>query len=177
MAKKRVVAALALLLSMVLILPCFVGCDNAPEERNCPKMITYDDNFIRGPFYSYYPPRTLTLALRNGVDFECCVIGEPFAFENKQKTQTVKSGEGLLIAALLRYDVATDGYVTIIAKQSDHIVGYAVLLIKVDFPEDSTIEHGWYVSTLKAVEFPRNFFSYQEITEEYVQEQFNELMK
>lgn len=177
MTKKRVVAALALLLSMVIILPCLTGCDNAPKERNCPEMITYDDNFIRGRAYSYCPPRTLTLALRKGVDFECCVIGEPFIFENRQKTQTVKSGEGLLIAALLRYDVATDGYVTIIAKQSDHIVGYAVLLLKVNFTEDETSPNGWYVSTLKAVEFPRSFFSYQDITEEYVQEQFEELIK
>ncbi len=177
MAKKRVTAILTLLLSMVLILPCFVGCGNAPKERNCPEMITYVDNFIRGPFYSYCPPKTLTLSLRKDVDFECCVIGEPFIFENKQKTQNIKSGEGLLIAALLRYDVATDGYVTIIAKQSDHIVGYAVLLLKVDFTEDETSPNGWYVSTLKAVEFPRIFFSYQKITEEYVQEQFKKPTK
>ena len=183
MAKKRVTVLLTLLLSLVLILPCFVGCGNAPKEKDCPKMVTYDDNFIRGPFFSYCPPKTFTLALRNCVDFECHVIGNPFIYGNEQKVQSVRSGESLLIKAEFSdqtgkpYDLSADGYVTIIAKESDHIVGYAVLLLKVNFTEDETSPNGWYVSTLKAVEFPRSFFSYQDITEEYVQEQFKKLIK
>lgn len=42
MAKKRVTAILTLLLSLVLILPCFVGCGNAPQEKNNPSMVTYE---------------------------------------------------------------------------------------------------------------------------------------
>ena len=183
MAKKRVTALLTLLLSLVLILPCFVGCGNSPKEKDCPKMVTYDDNFIRGSFFSYCPPKTFTLALRNCVDFECRVIGDPFIYGNEQKVQTIRSGESLLIKAEFSdqngkaYDLSADGYVTIIAKESDHIVGYAVLLIEPYSEENSDTVLGWQVSTLKAIEFPRIFFSYQEITEEYVQEQFQKLIK
>ena len=189
MTKKRVIAALALLLSMVLILPCLTGCGNAPKEKECPKMTTYVDNFIRGPSFSYDPPAEITLSLRKDVIFECHVIGDPFELLrdktwDKTKDITVKSGENLFIKAKFKndqtgelYDRTTDGYVTIIAKQSEHIVGYAVLLIKADIFENVHTENGWRVSTLKAIEFPRIFFSYQEITEEYVQEQFKKLIK
>lgn len=175
MAKKRVIATLALLLSLVLILPCFVGCGNAPEEKDCPEMVAYDDNFIRGPFLSYCPPKTFTLTLRKEVNFECNLIGDQFLFADEQKEQTIKSEESLLILAH-SYEI-TNGYVTIIAKESDHIVGYAVLLIKVDFTEDSTIANGWHVSTLKAVEFPQIEGQYQDVSEEYVQRQFEKLTK
>ena len=189
MAKKRVVAALALLLSMVLILPCFVGCGNAPKEKNCPEMTTYVDNFIRGPLFSYDPPAEITLSLRKDVIFECHVIGDQFELLwdktwDKTKDITIESGENLFIKANFGkdqtgkpYDLSTDGYVTIIAKESDHIVGYAVLLIKADFAEDETSPNGWYVSTLKAVEFPQIEGQYQDVSEKYVQRQFKKLMK
>ena len=188
MAKKRVTVLLTLLLSLVLILPCFVGCGNAPEEKDCPEMITYDNNFIRGPLFSYNPPAEITLSLRKDVIFECHVIGDQFELLrdktwDKTKDITIESGESLLIKAEFSdqtgkpYDLSTDGYVTIIAKEYDHIVGYSVLLIKVDFPEGSTIEHGWYVSTLKAVEFPQVDGQYQDVSEEYVQRQFKKLTK
>lgn len=189
MAKKRVTVLFTLLLSLVLILPCFVGCGNAPKEKDCPEMTTYVDNFIRGPLFSYNPPAEITLSLRKDVIFECHVIGDPFELLrdktwDKTKDITIESGENLLIQAYSYedqtykpYDLSTDGYVTIIAKESDHIVGYSVLLIKVDFPEGSTIEHGWYVSTLKAVEFPQIDGQYQDVSEEYVQRQFKKLIK
>ena len=189
MAKKRVTALLTLLLSLVLILPCLTGCDNAPKEKDCPKMTTYVDNFIRGPLFSHNPPAEITLSLRKDVVFECHVIGDPFELLrdktwDKTKDITIESGENLFIKANFGkdqtgkpYDLSTDGYVTIIAKESDHIVGYSVLLIKVDFPEGSTIEHGWYVSTLKAVEFPQVDGQYQDVSEEYVQRQFKKLTK
>ena len=188
MTKKRVVAALTLLLSMVLILPCLTGCDNAPKEKECPKMITYDDNFIRGPAFSYNPPAEITLSLRTDVDFECNVIGDPFELLwdktwDKTKDITIESGENLFIKANFGkdqtgkpYDLSTDGYVTIIAKESDHIVGYAILLIKSDFSYGSS-PNGWYVSTLKAVEFPQIEGQYQDVSEKYVQRQFKKLMK
>ena len=187
MAKKRVTILLTLLLSLVLILPCFVGCGNAPKEKDCPKMVTYDDNFIRGSFFSYCPPKTFTLALRNGVEFECHVIGDPFELLwdktwDKTKDITIESGESLLIKAEFSdqtgkpYDLSADGYVTIIAKESDHIVGYAVLLIKSD-SSDPSHTLGWYVSTLKSVDFPQVDGQYQDVSEEYVQRQFKKLTK
>ena len=188
MAKKRVTVLLTLLLSLVLILPCFVGCGNAPEEKDCPEMITYDNNFIRGPAFSYNPPAEITLFLRTDVDFECHVIGDPFELLwdktwDKTKDITIESGKSLLIKAEFSdqtgkpYDLSTDGYVTIIAKQSEHIVGYAVLLIKADIFENVHTENGWHISTLKAIEFPQIDGQYQDVSEEYVQRQFKKLIK
>ena len=188
MAKKRVTVLLTLLLSLVLILPCFVGCGNAPKEKNCPEMTTYVDNFIRGPAFSYNPPAEITLSLRKDVVFECHVIGDPFELLwdktwDKTKDITIESGENLLIQAYSYddqtykpYDLSADGYVTIIAKESDHIIGYAVLLIKSDSSDPSNT-HGWYVSTLKSVEFPQIDGQYQDVSEEYVQRQLKKLIK
>ena len=188
MAKKRVIVTFALLLSMVLILPCFVGCGNVPKEKDCPKMTTYVDNFIRGPLFSYDPPAEITLSLRKDVIFECHVIGDQFELLwdktwDKTKDITIESGENLFIKANFGkdqtgkpYDLSTDGYVTIIAKESDHIVGYAILLIKSDFSYGSSA-NGWFVSTLKSVEFPQIDGQYQDVSEEYVQRQFKKLTK
>ena len=188
MAKKRVTILLALLLSLVLILPCFVGCGNVPQEKDCPKMTTYVNNFIRGPFFSYDPAAKITLSLRKDVVFECHVIGDQFELLwdktwDKTKDITIESGENLFIKANFGkdqtgkpYDLSADGYVTIIAKESDHIVGYAVLLIKSD-SSDPSHTLGWYVSTLKSVDFPQVDGQYQDVSEEYVQRQFKKLIK
>ncbi len=186
---KRVTVLLTLLLSLVLILPCFVGCGNAPQEKDCPKMTTYVNNFIRGPFFSYDPAAKITLSLRKDVVFECHVIGDQFELLwdktwDKTKDITIESGENLFIKANFGkdqtgkpYDLSADGYVTIIAKESDQIVGYAVLLIKPYSEENSDTVLGWQVSTLKSVEFPKIGGQYQDVSEEYVQRQFKKLTK
>ena len=179
MAKKRVTALLTLLLSLVLILPCFVGCDNAPEEKNNPNMVTYEYTHIYGKILSSYRSLTVTLSLSSNVEFECHAIGEYFFIDKELKDKTIKSGE------ILYLDVdyielpqnPPNGYVTIIGKNGDNIVGYSVLLLKSLFDRNENIFIGWNLETLKSVEFPQIDGQYQDVSEEYVQRQFKKLIK
>lgn len=178
---KKAFAFIALLLTTVLILPCFAGCSETPTEKDNPGMLTIDAYFINGAMYSYYAPIHVTLNLSPDVEYECKAIGYPYSFDNDLKEKTAKSGETIDLYAGYNANKhidefvpvnAPDGYFTIIARKSDHIVGYAVLLLKgVRLETDSNINR-WRLEVLKTVEFPRAIgIFYQNISEEYVQEQ------
>ena len=183
---KRIFAFTALLLTAVLILPCFVGCSETPTEKDNPGMLTYDYDFLHGAIYSSYYPIHVTLTLYRNVEFDCKAIGYPYSFDNDLKEKNAKSGETIDLYAAYNANKhypefvsvdAPDGYFTIIARKSDHIVGYAVLLLKgVRLETDSNINR-WRLEVLKTVEFPRAIgIFYQNISEEYVQEQIEKCM-
>lgn len=182
MTKKRGIAALALLLSMVLILPCFVGCDNASKEKDCPEMLDYSSTFIPAGIYSCDYSIKLTVSLRKDVEFECRAIGEDYflnnRLNNRLKEVTIKSGETIALDTAFSFDEEfvkmPNGYYTIIAKESAHIVGYAVLRLKV---VAHAIPDGWKLQVIKSVEFPQIDGQYQDVSEEYVQRQFKKLIK
>lgn len=179
MAKKRVTVLLTLLLSLVLILPCFVGCGNAPQEKDCPKMVTYEYNFIQGPILSFYRSLEVTLSLSPSVEFECHAIGEHYFIEGKLKDKTIKSGEILYLDVTNNefLENVPNGYITILGKDNEHIVGYAVLVLKPLYSSDGDTLTGWNLETLKSVEFPQIDEQYQDVSEKYVQRQFKKLIK
>ena len=176
---KKAFAFVALLLTAVLILPCFVGCSETPTEKDNPGMLTIDAYFINGAMHSYYAPIHVTLNLSPDVEYECKAIGYPYSFDNDLKEKTVKSGEIIELNAKQenRPEGMTgktpDGYITIVARKSEHIVGYAVLLLKaIRTDSESDSISNWKLEVLKTVEFPRAIgLFYQNISEEYVQEQ------
>ena len=182
MAKKRVAVLLTLLLSSVLILPCFVGCGNAPKEKDCPEMLDYSATFIPAGIYSCDYSIKLTISLRRDVGFECRAIGEDYflnnRINNRLKEVTIKSGETIALDTNFRsnekFVKMPNGYYTIIAKESTHIVGYAVLRLKV---VPHSIPDGWKLQVIKSVEFPKIGGQYQDVSEEYVQRQFKKLIK
>ena len=67
-----------------------------------------------------------------------------------------------------------DGYVEFVAWAGDHIVGYALAKIE-PLGEDSLYSHS--VEILGSVTFPMENGEFQNVTEEYVQEQIKELKK
>lgn len=180
---KKAFTFITLLLTAALILPCFAGCSEAPTEKDNPGMLTYDYDFLHGAIYSSYYPIHVILTLYRNVEFECKAIGYPYSFDNDLKEKTVKSGEIIELNAKQenRPEGMTgktpDGYITIVARKSEHIVGYAVLLLKgVRLETDSNINR-WRLEVLKTVEFPRAIgIFYQNISEEYVQEQIEKCM-
>ena len=183
---KRAFAFIALLLTAVLILPCFVGCSETPTEKDNPGMLTIDAYFINGAMYSYYAPIHVTLNLSSGVEYECKAIGYPYSFDNDLKEKTAKSGETIDLYAGYNANKhypefvsvkAPDGYFTIIARTSDHVIGYAVLLLKGVRLESNSYISNWELEVLKTAEFPRTIgIFYQNISEEYVQEQIEKCM-
>ena len=183
MAKKRVTALLTLLLSLVLILPCLVGCDNAPEEKDCPEMVTYDIDFLYGGAQSYRGPIKVTLSLEPNVDFECKTSGEPYLLDNQLSPKTIKSGETIELFVPANYDKSKktdDGYISIIARHNNHIVGYIILVLKAEYNDsfsDYYVVDHWKLSIAKSVEFPQIDGQYQDVSEEYVQRQFKKLIK
>ncbi len=181
---KKAFTFITLLLTAALILPCFAGCSEAPTEKDNPGMLTYDYDFLHGAIYSSYYPIHVILTLYRNVEFECKAIGYPYSFDNDLKEKTVKSGEIIELNAKQenRPEGMTgktpDGYITIVARKSEHIVGYAVLLLKaIRTDSESDSISNWKLEVLKTVEFPRAIgLFYQNISEEYVQEQIEKCM-
>ena len=183
MAKKRVTALLTLLLSLVLILPCFVGCGNAPKEKNNPNMVTYDIDFLYGGVQSYRGPIKVTLSLEPNVNFECKTSGTPYLLNDQLSPITIKSGETIELFVPANYDKSKktdDGYISIIARHNNHIVGYIILVLKAEYNDsfsDYYVVDHWKLSIAKSVEFPQIDGQYQDVSEEYVQRQFKKLIK
>ena len=83
---------------------------------------------------------------------------------------TVESG----IPVTWKSGLLGDGYVEFVAWAGDHIVGYALAKIE-PLGEDSLYSHS--VEILGSVTFPLMDGKFQNVTEEYIQEQIKELKK
>lgn len=166
-----------LLFGAFLFCTMFTAC-SANKNDFIPKN---DSSIVEFPVQSYnatyssIPGLPIKLTLDDAV-FECTIDMGSFSYNELISHQSISSGETVFwcptynengkASATRNYVTCNNGYVDIIIKKEEHIVGYVVVYV---YGDENNF--AFYPEVLASVVFPKKMGKYQDVTEEYVLEQ------
>lgn len=168
--KRKFLLVGALLFSVILI----VCSRNNITSKNDKSIVEFPVESYNGT-YSSIPGQPIKLTLEDAV-FECTIDTGSFSYNELISHQSISSGETVFwcpsynengkASGTSNFITCNNGYVDIIIKKDDHIIGYVVVYVSGD--ENN---FAFYPEVLASVVFPKKMGMYQDVTEEYVLEQ------